>query len=195
MEEITLYNSEQAVQTAKTDDSVKTEINKLQAMVKRLNRIPDKSLIQLNKFANNSKYIPISHLEMLLDKIFAGLWQTKNFHFTTIANEIAGSIELWYFNPSAKQWMCRIGAGAVQIQTSKGTDFSVITNKIQNTLVKDIPHLKAECFRNACLSLGKQFGRDLNREHSPAEYVEEYKFNSLKKEAIELQKSMQENRK
>jgi len=34
--------------------------------------------------------------------------------------------------------------------------------------------LKAECFRNACLSLGKKFGRDLNRE-----FVDEYEDESI----------------
>ena len=34
----------------------------------------------------------------------------------------------------------------------------------------DYPHLKADCFRNACLSLGKTFGRDLNRK-----FIDTYK--------------------
>jgi hypothetical protein len=40
---------------------------------------------------------------------------------------------------------------------------SDVDAKIKNTLVKDFPHLKAECIKNAAKSLGKYFGRDLNR--------------------------------
>ncbi len=134
-----------------------------------LHKPVDPKEIKKNKFANNSQYLPISFLEMTLDEIFFGLWQTKNFNTKVIANEIAGELELWYFHPTAKTWLCRIGAGAVQIQfrsPEKGGsgDITNIGDKIQNTLTKDYPHLKAECFRNACLSLGKSFGRDLNRE-------------------------------
>ena len=130
---------------------------------------PVKSEVRTNKYANNSTYLPISFMEMTLDEIFFGLWQTKNFHSMVVANEIVGELELWYFHPVAKTWLCRIGAGAVQIQmksVEKGGsgDITDIRDKIINTLSKDYPHLKAECFRNACLSLGKSFGRDLNRE-------------------------------
>jgi hypothetical protein len=31
--------------------------------------------------------------------------------------------------------------------------------------------LKAECFKNACLSLGRYFGRDVNREHRADDYL------------------------
>lgn len=130
---------------------------------------PVKEEIRSNKFAGNSKYLPISFMEMTLDEIFFGLWQTKNFTSKVVANEIIGELELWYFHPVAKHWLCRIGCGAVQIQMKSkdkgGTgDITNIGDKIVNTLTKDYPHLKAECFRNACLSLGKSFGRDLNRE-------------------------------
>ena len=61
-------------------------------------------------------------------------------------------------------WITRVGAGAVMIQQKADSDITDIGAKIKNTMTKDYPHLKAECFRNACLSLGKSFGRDLNRE-------------------------------
>ena len=31
--------------------------------------------------------------------------------------------------------------------------------------------LKAECFKNACLSIGKYFGRDVNREFTADDYI------------------------
>ena len=50
------------------------------------------------------------------------------------------------------------------IMQKSGSDITDVGAKIKNTMSKDYPHLKAECFRNACLSIGKSFGRDLNRE-------------------------------
>jgi hypothetical protein len=101
---------------------------------------------------------------MKLDELFFGIWSTKNFQSRTVVNEEVGSMELWYFHPTAKAWLCRLGVGAVMIQQKKDSDITDVGAKIKNTMTKDYPHLKAECFRNACLSLGKAFGRDLNRE-------------------------------
>lgn len=132
-------------------------------LLKVLHTEPEKNEVQINAFANNAKYLPISFLEMKLDELFYGLWETRNFTTKVIANEIVGEIELRVFHPDFGIWLSRIGAGSVQVQFSKGTSFMDMANKIQNTLTKDYPHLKAECVRNACLSLGKAFGRDLNR--------------------------------
>lgn len=151
------------------DEFVKELRLKAQNFMDMVHKEPNENEIAFNKFANNSKYIPISFLEMNLDEMFFGLWETKNFTYQTIANEVVGSIEVRYFHPTFNTWITRTGAGAVQIQMvskDKGGsgDITDIGQKITNTLTKDFPHLKAECFRNAVLSIGKAFGRDLNRQ-------------------------------
>ena len=133
-----------------------------------LNAAPKESEIKINKLASNSKYLPVSFIEMTLDEIFGGLWQTKNFTSQVVANEIIGTIELGVFHPILREWIWRTGAGAVMIQQKSvenggSGDITRIADKIKNTLVKDFPHLKAECLKNAARSLGKVFGRDLNR--------------------------------
>lgn len=143
-------------------------ITNLQKHIKDLNKKPQAKNIKVNKFANNSKYLPISFIQMRLDAMFLGLWQTKNFRYQVIANEIVGSIDLEIFHPIAKTWITRTGAAAVQIQmTSKekggSGDITNIRDKITNTLTKDFPHLQAACLTNAARSIGKIFGRDLNR--------------------------------
>lgn len=125
---------------------------------------PPKEEVKINKAAGNSNYLPISFIENKLDEAFSGLWQTKNFRWQVIANEIVGSIELGAYHPVIGQWLWREGAGAVMIQQQKGSDITDISAKHKNTLVKDFPHLKAECLKNAAKSLGKAFGRDLNRD-------------------------------
>ena len=153
-------------ETELMDNTIRVNAQNFQSL---LHRQPKPEEVRSNIHANNSKYLPISFLEMTLDELFFGLWQTKRFNTKVIANEIVGEIELEYFHPTHKLWITRVGAGAVQIQMlseKKGGsgDITDIGQKIKNTLTKDYPHLKAECFRNACLGIGKAFGRDLNRD-------------------------------
>lgn len=148
-----------------------------------LNRVVPASDIRENRMANNAKYIPISFVEARLDEIYQGIWSHENFQTKVVANEIIGSIELKVFHPIAKVWLTRVGTASVVIQQNawlldeqgnpvkdnRGEKIknkpkpSDVDAKISNTLVKDIPHLKAECVKNAAKSLGVWFGRDLNR--------------------------------
>lgn len=109
------------------------------------------------------KYLPISFLEMQLDEYFFGLWETKDFKWQVCGNEIVGSITLRVFHPTANIWLERIGAAATMIRLQKGSTVTDISSKIFNALEMDFPHLKADCLVNAAKSLGKFFGRDLNR--------------------------------
>ena len=130
---------------------------------KMLNEAPEASEIQINKFAGNAKYLPISYVQMLLDEIFLGLWKTTDFKYSVVANELIGSITLHYFHPLAKVWLTREGSAAVMIQQSAGAVITDISAKIKNTLGKDHPHLMASCTMSAARTIGKAFGRDLNR--------------------------------
>ena len=133
-----------------------------------LNKTPHESEVAINKLANNSKYLPISYVENNLDELFFGAWETKDFTYQVVANEIIGSIQLRVFHPIYKIWIERTGCASIQIQMKSREnggdgDITNVQNKIINTLTKDFPHLKAECIKNAARSLGKAFGRDLNR--------------------------------
>lgn len=144
-------------------ENTPVSITHLEAFNKMLNEPPQPNEIEVNKFAGNSKYVPISHVQMLLDELFLGLWKTTDFKYSVIANEIVGSITLHYFHPLAKIWLTREGAAAVMIQQSAGADITNIGAKIKNTLGKDHPHLMASCTMSAARTIGKAFGRDLNR--------------------------------
>jgi hypothetical protein len=116
------------------------------------------------KFQGNSQYVPISHIQTLLDQLFFGLWQTKNFNYKVIGNELVGSIELFVYHPVIKEWLVRTGVSATQIRQSKGAQITDINSKIKNALEMDAPHLYADCIKSACKTLGPAFGRDLNRD-------------------------------
>lgn len=136
---------------------------KLQNFVQRLNATPKEDEVRVNQFAGNTRYLPISYIEMSLDELFFGLWETKEFKWQAMANEIVGSITLRVFHPVANQWIERIGASATMIRQQKGAGITDLNAKIHNALEMDFPHLKADCIVNAAKSLGKSFGRDLNR--------------------------------
>ncbi|MCF3107279.1 hypothetical protein LL912_00670 [Niabella sp. CC-SYL272] len=110
-----------------------------------------------------AKTLPISFVEMQLDEMFTGLWSTENFKWSVIANEVVGSIDLILIHPVTGREYKRTGAAAIQIMVNKGANPLDINAKKGNALDMGFPKLKAECVKNAAISLGKIFGRDLNR--------------------------------
>ena len=157
MKSVVSYSPERGVQFTKTYDqkalaSFTSEV---------LNAEPDPATILVNKFAGNARFIPIGVIESELDSIFP-FWETTRFKWEVIANELVGSLELVLTHPITRTKMIRTGVGAVMIQT-RANEAPTVENKIPNTLTKDAGHLKAECIKNAAKSLGKRFGRDLNR--------------------------------
>ena len=138
----------------------------------RLNQQPDPQ--SLEKTPDGRAYtLPISRVEMNLDQLFFGLWSTENFHATIIANEVVGSLELVVTHPVTGRDLRRTGAAAIQITVDRvpegvtGSERNRWAlnpdNKKPNALDLAYPKLKAECLKNAAASLGKIFGRDINR--------------------------------
>jgi len=139
------------------------ELQKLEKFQARLNTPPIEQEVRTNKHAANSLYLPISYVEMGLDEMFFGLWETKDFRWQVMVNEVVGVITLRVFHPVSKQWIERTGASAVMIRQRRDSGVTNVENKIHNALEMDFPHLKADCIVNAAKSFGKMFGRDLNR--------------------------------
>lgn len=136
---------------------------RLEKFMKALNSPPNDSEIMRNPHAGNIMYLPISYVEMTLDEMFFGLWKTENFRWQVMVNEIVGSLDLHVKHPITGEWIVRTGASATMIRQQKGATISEVDKKIHNALEMDMPHLKADCIVNAARSLGKLFGRDLNR--------------------------------
>lgn len=124
--------------------------------------------------------LPISYVEMTLDELFFGQWCVKNFTSKVIANEVVGELELEVLHPVTNTWITRTGSAAIQIMVDKapqnltGQDRNSWAlnpqNKKPNALDMAYPKLKAECVKNAAKSLGKIFGRDLNRKEKVDTY-------------------------
>lgn len=113
--------------------------------------------------AQGYETVPISALETELDQTYMGLWKTDNFTHQVIANEIVGSIQIHVYDPSIKAWITRTGCASVMIRQTKDAQITDIGAKIKNGLVMDFPKLATMCLKAAAKTLGKKFGRDLNR--------------------------------
>ena len=138
-------------------------LKKVEGFLKHVNKEPEKPMVLEY---NNFNYLPISHLETLLDEWFFGQWELSDFHYQQICNEIIGDVTLTVVHPITGKEIKRVGAASIIIMQDSGSsleDFT--TTKKKNALVMGFPKLKAECFKNAVISLGKRFGRDLNRKH------------------------------
>lgn len=145
---------------------------RLQNFVTILSKIPDHK--ELEKTPDGKAfYLPVDFIETSLDELFYGLWETKSFEWKAIANEITASITLRVFHPVAKVWIERIGAASIAIMVDKapsdltGQDKNRwaldIGNKKPNALDMGLPKLKTDCVKNAALSFGNTFGRNINR--------------------------------
>lgn len=144
----------------------------LQSFTQMLNRDPNQS--ELGKTADGKAFtLPISFVEMTLDEIFFGQWSTENFKWSVVTNEVQGSIDLVVIHPVTGRELRRTGAASIVIMVDKAPDGMEgrernewalnPSNKKSNALDMGFPKLKAECLKNAAQSLGKIFGRDLNR--------------------------------
>ena len=154
---------------------VEEERMRLQNFLQRLQQEP--SVIEKTP-DGRANTVPISHTEMTLDELYFGMWSTENFKWQVISNEIVGSLELVVTNPVNNTQIRRIGSASIQIMVDaipesikndkekvKQWQFDAL-NKKANALDMGFPKLKAECLKNASQSLGKVFGRDINRKTS-----------------------------
>lgn len=120
---------------------------------------------ELDKTPDNKAFVlPIDFVETSLDELFFGQWQTHTFVWAREFNEVVASMILEVKHPVTGDWIKRVGAGAVVITQDKDASLdSFNSTKKKNALDLSFPKLKAECLKNAALSLGNIFGRNLNR--------------------------------
>ena len=152
----------------------KDNLEALQKFQQMLNAEPDAAGVESTPDKKACTLV-ISHVETTLDELFFGHWRTENFKWSTIANEVQASLELVVIHPISGYELRRVGAASVIIMVDKvpdnlfGSDRNRWAlnpdNKKANAMDLAFGKLKAECLKNAALSLGKVFGRDLNRKN------------------------------
>jgi len=144
-----------------TSDLVSAQ--KQDALSVLLNQEPRPEWVRINKYANNAKYLPIERVEWLLAKIFKA-YQIEVREVKQLFNGVSATVRVHYLNPIDGQWYYQDGVGAAQIQTKKGASPADLSNINNNAIALCVPIAKTEAVKNACKSLGKLFGSDLNRE-------------------------------
>lgn len=129
---------------------------------KLLNCQPKEQWIQVNKYANNSKYIPVEIIEYLLTSIFIK-WRVEVKGISVIANSCVVHVRLHVLDPITGEWDWQDGVGASPIQTAKGaaaTDFSQVNTAAVQMAA---PAAETYAFKDAAEKFGRLFGKDLNR--------------------------------
>lgn len=163
----------------------------LQNYTKRLNVEPDKDAYGATP-DGKAVSVYISHIEMTLDEFYFGLWETENFKWQVVANEVIAAIDLIVTHPVTGLKLRRVGAAAIQIMVDRIPDEIKdkrernqwtldLDNKKPAALDMGFPKLKADCIKNAAISLGKKFGRDLNRDAGKTDT-----FNPIIKPVVEI---------
>jgi len=173
----------------------KDNLEALQKFQQMLNASPDQVGIESTP-DGKARTLVISHVETTLDEMFFGHWRTENFKWERMANEVVGSIDLIVIHPISGYEIRRSGAASIVIMVDKapqniqGTERNRwalnAENKKSNALDLAFPKLKTECIKNAAVSLGKLFGRDLNRNN-----IDIYKPFNLKGKLAPVNKDLQ----
>lgn len=155
--------------------------SKFNDLNKLLNNAPKPEWVQINKFANNSKYLSIAVVEYLLTSIYIK-WRLEVKETTVIANSVVVTVRLHVLNPITNDWDWQDGIGASPIQTAKGaaaTDFSQVnTSAVQMAA----PAAESYALKDAAEKFGKIFGKDLNRrDEMNYQPMQESKFQDVQK--------------
>lgn len=123
-------------------------------------------------------YQPVSHLRNLLDEIYSGEWSWDLDRETIGKGEAIAKGTLSFRHPGTGERVHRSGTAALPL--SKG-------------LRLDYPKLSSSSFTNACKSIGKIFGRDLNKDKDDIPVVVVVKedapdeqFEAVKKTMLEI---------
>ena len=127
-----------------------------------LNQQPPAAWIKVNKFANNSQYLPIDKVEFLLTRIFQQ-WRCEVIDYKQLFNSVSCHIRLHYLNPMTGEWQYHDGVGAADIQVKSGSSAADLQNINRNATGMALPIAKSYAIKDAAHHLGKLFGKDLNR--------------------------------
>lgn len=173
--------------TTSADNQMPITIEQFTSLI---NKEPKKEDLT-DTFDKKAKTLPISFVETLLDELYLRQWGTENVQTIHIANEILVTLTLWVIDPFTKVKITRAGFAAAAMQWdavpddlkwTNGEDLNRkkernawgmdLQNKKQESLKLVFPKVKSMAIKNAAQSLGKSFGRDLNRKHedTPTEF-------------------------
>jgi len=153
------------------DNETVIEIAKIEQLNSILCSKPNEGWVKTNKYANNSRYLPIDKVEFLLRKIF------KQFKIEITGQGVAFngvwvSVRVHYVDPISKEWRYHDGIGAEALQVKQGSSPAQLENINKGALSIAFPIAKSYAVKDACDHLGDIFGANLNRKDSIDFYVD-----------------------
>lgn len=139
------------------------EIRKQAVFKEIVNTEPPYIWVRTNKFANNSKYLPIDKIELMLDTVFTD-WQIEIKSVTQLAQSICAIVRVHYKDPVSQEWRYHDGVGGQELKTDKGFSAASLDHIKTDAVRAGAPAAVSRAIRDACEHIGKLFGRDLNRQ-------------------------------
>lgn len=126
---------------------------------------PNPKWVEVNKYASNSKYLPIDKVEYLLRKIF------KKFSIEITGqgqafNGVWVTVRIHYLDPVSNLMSFHDGIGAVELQTKSGSSPAQLENINKGALMMAFPMAKSYAIKDACDHFGDLFGSNLNRKNT-----------------------------
>lgn len=150
---------------------------------------PKQDWIKTNRYANNSKYIPIGIVETLLQKVFKQ-HRIEVLREGVMFNSVYVTVRLHYLNLVTNEWSFHDGVGAVQLQTKQGSSPAELQNINNNAVMMALPMAKSYAIKDAAENIGRIFGRDLNRkdvlEYSADNSIKTAKEDRVKERAVKM---------
>lgn len=143
-------------------DQLTKDANEFQIL---LNQQPKQEWVDTNKWANNSKYIPVGVMEWLMTSLFPD-WYMEVMEHKQICNSITAHVRVFYFHPILKIWLHMDGVGACPLQTNEGASPMDAQAIKSNAVQLALPIAESYAFKDAVEKLGKIFGKDMNRKHT-----------------------------
>lgn len=134
----------------------------VKAFVKLVSHAPPKDSVKNHPLASGVKFIPIGHIEAMMDKVFK-LWRVEILREGQLLNSIYVTVRLHYLHPIIGEWLSQDGVGAVAIQTDKGKSAAELVHVKSNAIMLALPAAKSFAIKDAAEHIGKTFGRDINR--------------------------------
>lgn len=107
-------------------------------------------------------YMPIGRIEWLLTYVFLATKVTVK-SVQVIANSVVVTITLHVLHPVLAEWQETDGVGAAPINTKAGAGPTDFANILASSVQTATPAAKSYAIKDAAETLGKLFGKDLNR--------------------------------
>jgi len=129
---------------------------------KEFNKAPNPKSVKVNKYAGNSKYVPIGIVQGLLDRLFIS-WDWRINDVKVIMNGVMVRGTLTCLTPGGNT-INMDGIGASEFQLKKGESTLTPDTLNSKAIERDVPKAEAEALKSAAKKLGRIFGRSLNRD-------------------------------